>query len=396
MTGKALGSKTPGNSNASEDGAGNANARKKGTTSVDSPKKSSGNANAPKKTSSLTSFLERAGVPMLLLVLVLFFAFNPTIGELFRSPANLQNIFGNQSVTGLIALGMLAPLVAGYFDISVAAIAGLASVTFASLSGTHRLPVVVGIAGALLVALAAGSLNAVLVATLRLNPFITTFGTYVLFGGLLLAYTGGTTVGAGLPPSLNDWGTVKLVGVALPTWLLLGVAVVLWYLLTQNPFGRQLDAIGSNETAARLAGFRVDRAVYLTHIISGLFGGIAGCVLTSRSLLADATTAQGYVFPALAAVFLGQTAIRPGKPNVWGTVFGVFLVAVAVNGLTLFGASTWVAAVFNGAALIVSVALSTLIARGREKRARTALLQSIREAEPLVPEQKVMATPQAP
>lgn len=332
---------------------------------------------------SITSFFERAGVPLLLLVMALFFALNSTTGELFRSPANLQNLFGNQSVTGLIAIGMVAPLVAGYFDISVAAIAGLASVTFASLSGTHGLPVAIGIAGALLVALAAGCVNAVLVATMRLNPFIVTFGTYVLFGGMLSFYTGGTTVGSGLPASLNDWGTTKLLGIALPTWLLIGIAAILWYVLTQTPFGRQLDAIGSNEMAARLAGVRVTRAVFITHLVSGFFGGLAGCVLTSRSLLADATTAQGYVFPALAAVFLGQTAIRPGKPNVWGTVFGVFLVAVAVNGLTLFGASTWVSAVFNGGALIISVALSTFIARGRERKARALLLQSIRESDPV-------------
>jgi len=342
----------------------------------DAPKGAAG-----RRSAAVWPFLERAGVPLLLIVLVVFFSLNSTTGELFRSPANLQNIFGNQSVTGLIALGMVAPLVAGYFDISVAAIAGLSSVTFAALSGTHHLPVIVGICGALVVALLAGCLNAILVATLRLNPFIVTFGTYVLFGGLLSFYTNGTTVGAGLPLSLNKWGTEKFLGIALPAWLLVVIAAALWFVLTQTPFGRQLDAIGSNENAARLAGFRVDRAVFLTHLISGFFGGMAGCVLTSRSLLADATTAQGYVFPALAAVFLGQTAIRPGKPNVWGTVFGVFLVAIAVNGLTLFGANTWVAAVFNGSALILSVALSTLIAKNRERKAKTQLLQSIRDAE---------------
>jgi ribose transport system permease protein len=329
----------------------------------------------------VTSFVERSGVPLLLVVLAIFFAVNPTTGELFRSAANLQNIFGNQSVTGLIALGMVVPLVAGYFDISVAAICGLASVTFASLSGTYHLPVGVGIVGALLVSLIAGVINATLVAVLRLNAFIITFGTYVLFGGLLQLYTGGSTVGNGLPPSLNNWGTMDLLGVALPTWLLLLIALVLWYVLAQTPFGRQLDAIGSNETAARLAGFRVDRALVITFLASGLFGGLAGCVLTSRTLIADSTTAQSYIFPALAAVFLGQTAIRPGKPNVWGTIFGVFLVAVAVNGLTLFGASSWVSAVFNGAALVISVALSTFIARGRETKARAALLHDLRASQ---------------
>jgi ribose transport system permease protein len=322
--------------------------------------------------------MERAGVPILLLILVVFFS-SSSIGDLFLSPANLQNIFANQSVTGLIAIGMVVPLVAGYFDLSVAAIAGLASVTFAAVSGTHEMPVPVGLMAALAVALGAGAFNAGLVAILRLNPFITTFGTFVLIGGLLQLYTGGRTIGNGLPPTLSSWGTEKLLGVALPFWLLILVAVFVWYVLAQTPFGRKLTAIGSNETAARLAGFRVDRAVFISFLTSAALGGVAGCVLATRTLAADATSAQAYLFPALAAVFLGQTAIRPGQYNVWGTVFGVFLVAVSVNGLTLLGGQSWVTDVFNGAALVLSVAASTLIARGREGRARAALMNSVRE-----------------
>jgi ribose transport system permease protein len=326
----------------------------------------------------VASVLERAGIPILLLALALFFSLS-AIGDLFLSPANLQNIFANQSVTGLIAIGMVVPLVAGYFDLSVAAIAGLASVTFAAVSGTHQMPVLIGMLSALLVAVVAGAVNAVLVALLRLNPFITTFGTYVLIGGLLQLYTEGTTLGNGLPSSLNSWGTQKLLGIALPFWLLLLVGLVVWYVLAQTPFGRKLTAIGSNEAAARLAGFRVDRAVFISFMTSALLGGIAGCVLTSRTLAADATSAQAYLFPALAAVFLGQTAIRPGQYNVWGTVLGVFLVAVSVNGLTLMGASSWVTDVFNGSALVLSVAASTLVTRGRERRARAALMHTVRE-----------------
>lgn len=324
----------------------------------------------------VASVLERAGIPLLLVALVVFFGLS--IGDVFTSPANLQNIFANQSVTGLIAIGMVVPLVAGYFDLSVAAIAGLASVTFAAVSGTYQLPIPVGIVAGLLVALIAGCLNAVLVGLVRLNPFITTFGTYVFFGGLLQLYTGGTTLGNGLPPTLGSWGTQRFLGIAAPFWMLVLIGLVVWYVLTQTPFGRKLAAIGSNEAAARLAGFRVDRAVFIAFLTSALLGGIAGCALTSRTLVADATSAQAYLFPALAAVFLGQTAIRPGHYNVWGTLFGVFLVAVAVNGLTLMGAKSWVTDVFNGAALVASVALSTLVTRGRERRAKAVLLQHVR------------------
>ena len=342
---------------------------------------------------SIGHALESAGIPILLVLLVLFFGFVSSVGDLFLSSANLHNIFANQSVTGLIAIGMVIPLVAGYFDLSVAAIAGLSSVTFASVSGTHQQPLLAGIVAGLVVAFAAGAVNAVLVAVLRLNPFIATFGMYILIGGLLEWYTDGSPVGNGLPNSLGDWSNKEISGVSVLFWLLILLALVAWYVLTQTPFGRVLTAIGSNENAARLAGFRVDRALVIAFMGSALFGGLAGIVLTTRSMVADSTQAQSFLFPALAAVFLGQTAIRPGLNNVWGTMFGVFLVAVAVNGLQLLGADTWVTPVFNGTALVISVALSTLIARARARKATSILVNEVRQASVLetVPAEKLHA-----
>jgi ribose transport system permease protein len=117
--------------------------------------------------------------------------------------------------------------------------------------------------------------------------------------------------------------------------------------------------------------------VFLTFVLAGLLAGMAGALLTTRNGGADATSAISYLFPALASVFLGQTAINPGQPNVWGTMFGLFLVAVAVDGFTLMGAAAWVSQVFNGVALVAAVALSTFMARGRERRARAAELEAL-------------------
>jgi ribose transport system permease protein len=329
---------------------------------------------------NVNTFLERSGLPIFLLVIIIFFSVIST-GASFRTAANLQNIFANQSVTGLIALGSVLPMVAGYIDLSVAAIAGISSVTFAAVTGTHGDSVLVGIIAALVMGVLAGAVNAVLVAVVRLNAFICTLGTYTLFGGLLQLYTKGQTVGnTGLPVSLSHFFQGKWLGIARPFWLLMIVAVAAWYLLTQTPFGRKLTAIGSNETAARLAGFRVDRMVFITFLLSGLLGAFAGILLTAQNLGADSTTAPSYLFAALAAVFLGQTAIRPGQYNVWGTMFGVFLVAVAVDGFTLLGAQAWVTPVFDGGALLLSVAFSTLMARARDRRATAAALHAAEEA----------------
>jgi ribose transport system permease protein len=201
-----------------------------------------------------------------------------------------------------------------------------------------------------------------------LNGFVLTLGMYTALLGLITLYTGGQLITAGIPPSFGQWGSETWLGVPRPFVLLLACALLLWYVLTHIPFGRFLEAIGSNESAARLVGINTDRVVWASFVISGMLAAAAGVLQTSRAGGGDPTIGTAFLFPALAAVFLGATTIKPGRYNVWGTVVGVYFVAISVSGLTLLGADIWVQPVFNGASLIVAVALSTLMARRREHR----------------------------
>lgn len=317
---------------------------------------------------SATVVAGRYGLAALLAVMILVFGLFAPTARLFFSGPNIQNILANQSVTGLIALAMILTLVAGYFDISVAAIAGISSVTMASLLATNEVPLVVAILISVLFAVIAGAVNAALITTLDLDPFIVTLGTYVLINGLLLAYTGGRVI-QGVPPEIGAWGAGQWLGIARPFWLLMIAAVIVWYLLNQTPFGRRLAAIGSNRTAAGLAGIGVKRHIFTAYVLGGLVAGFAGVLLTVRSGSADAASAPSFLFPALAAVFLGQTTIKPGYPNVIGTMIGVFFVAVAVNGFTLLGAQNWITQVFNGGVLVLAVVFSKVMVRMRNRSA---------------------------
>jgi ribose transport system permease protein len=323
----------------------------------------------PPSYGKVENLLERGGLPLLLLALIVWFAVDPTSGPSFTSSANIQQLLSNQAVTGIIAIAMVVPLVSGYFDLSVSAVAALSNVTAAALM-SHGNSVWVAILGALVIALIAGALNGLLIAYLKLDGLITTLGSYILIGGLLQLYTKGETISNGIPTSFTNWAQKNFLGIPWPFWLLIVVSLIVWYVLTQVPFGRKLEAIGSNERAAQLVGIRVERTVFVAFLGSALLGAIAGVLLTSSSASADPTAGPAYLFPALTAVFLGATCITPGRYNVWGTVIGVLLVAVAVNGFTLLGADTWVTPVFNGGALIGAVAASTLIGRRRQSRAR--------------------------
>jgi ribose transport system permease protein len=324
--------------------------------------------------------VERGGLIILLLVMIVIFSVDSTSGGSFRGSANIQQLLANQGVTGIIALAMVVPLVSGYFDLSVAAIPGLANVAVAALLGTHHDSVVIVIIVTLLISALAGAINGFLVARLRLNGFVVTLGTYTLIGGLLLEYTKGTTLSNGIPTSFGAWASADYLGVPRPFWVLIVISILCWYVLMHTPFGRKLEAIGSNESAARLVGINVDRAIFISFLVSALLAGAAGILLTSTSGDADPTAGPAYLFPALAAVFIGATSIRPGRYNVWGTIIGVFVVAVAIDGFTLLGASSWVTPVFNGGALVGAVTISTLIGRKREASARTMIVHRADDA----------------
>ena len=313
--------------------------------------------------------LERFGLPLLLVAMIAFFAIDPTSGSVFLSGANVKNILGNQAVTAIVALAMVVPLVGGYFDLSVSATTGVANVAVAAVLGTHGWPVWAGVLFGIGLGALIGLANGFLVAGLRLNGFVVTLGSYTLLLGIIQYYTKGQEIIAGIPNSFSAWGAATWLGIPRPFYVLIALAIVTWYVLAHVPFGRYLEAIGSNEAAAKLVGIPTRRVVWASFVVSGTLAAAAGALQTSRSGAGDPTIATSFLFPALTAVFLGATMIRPGRYNVWGTVIGVFLVAVSVSGFTLLGATGWVQQVFDGGALIFAVALSTFIGRARERQA---------------------------
>ena len=319
-------------------------------------------------------FLERAGLPILMALMFAFFALDSKSGSIFTSSANLDNILGNQAVTGLVALAMVVPLVSGYFDLSVSATTGVANVAMAALIGTHGWPIFPAMIAVLAIGAFIGVVNGLLVAKMRLNGFVVTLGTYTLLGGLVQLYTKGQLITNGIPSSFGNWGAEDWFGLPRPFILLMIVALVTWYILAQTPFGRYLEGIGSNENAARLVGINVDRTVWLSFVASGVIAAGAGILETSRAGSGSPETGTAFLFPALAAVFLGATTIKPGRYNVWGAIIGVYFVAISVSGFTLLGAELWVQPVFNGLSLVVAVALSTIFARQRDRRTTGAQL----------------------
>jgi ribose transport system permease protein len=320
--------------------------------------------------------LERLGLLALFAVLMIYFALDGGISDVFFSGANIRTVLANQAVVGVVALAMVVPLVSGYFDLSAAATVGVSNILVADLLANHGWPIAAVIVIGPVVGAGVGLTTGYLVAKLRLDSFIVSLGAYILIGGLLTLWTRGAVIFNGIPASFGNWASRNWLGVPRAFIVLIVIAVATWYLLTQTPWGKAAEAIGVNEAAANLVGIRVNRVIWLSFIVSGLLAGAAGVLLTSRSAAGDPTAGASYLFPAFTALFLGATAIRPGRFNVWGTIVGVYFVGFAISGFSLLGADAWVQPTFEGGALILAVGLSTFAARQRTRRDASVAMES--------------------
>ena len=196
----------------------------------------------------------------------------------------------------------------------MAANAALANVLMAGFMAgfmaSEGLPVSVSIVLALLVSTAIGAVNGYLVAFLELDAFIITLGMFTLLGGAVTWYTNGQII-QGVPDSIGNLSTVRF-GVMPVTFIVfIVIAAVIWYMHEQTPFGRRLESIGSNERAARLVGVSVRRHKFMTLLLSGLFSGVAGLLIVINQGSGDPAVGPSYLFPAVTAIFLGATSIRP-------------------------------------------------------------------------------------
>lgn len=311
--------------------------------------------------------LRRLGTPLGLLGIVLvFWALKPNT---FMTVGNWLNITQQVSILGVIAFTSTIVMVTGAFDLSVGSLASLAGIVAAVLM-SQGVDVPTAIAVTLLVAMAAGALNGLLVAYVRITPFVATLGTLTIFAGLALLASGGNTIfGRAIPAAFSRFGRSGIpLGemdgrmVVLPNLTLVAAAVflVVYFLLGHTVFGRRLYAIGGNREASRLAGIRVRLLTLLAFVLSGVGAGIGGLMLTSRLGSANPTQGEGLMLNAIAAVFLGITMSDEGEPRVVGTLVGVLILGILVNGLTQLQINTYVQQVLTGAIIVLAVALGSV------------------------------------
>jgi ribose transport system permease protein len=287
---------------------------------------------------------------------VIFVVFSLWIPDLFLRKDTFQTLLDEQAVTALLAIGLVVPLAAGAFDLSIGATLGFGMVFAAWLLSKG-----VAIAPAILLAVAAGAaiglINGLLVVRSRIDSFIATLGMSSILLALVAWISGGEQI-LGLSTRFQDLTLAQPLGVTVPVYLMLAVGLVVWYLLERTPAGRRVYATGGSIEAARLTGVRTSTVIVLALCTCSLIAALCGVIVASRVGAGDPTTGPGYLLPAFSAAFLGSTQFRGGRFNVWGTIVAVYVLATGVKGLQLAGAPVWIPDLFNGVALLVAVGLA--------------------------------------
>lgn len=307
-------------------------------------------------------YLESYALLLLTAAIAIFFSFWSKTSGTFPTSANLQVMLGTQTVVAVVALGALVPLVAGEWDLSVGAVAGLSAISVAQLlSGGNS--VVVAVLGGLGVGLVVGLVNALITTRARVNAVITTLGMATILAGVVNQRTKGLAVVSNIPTSVTDFGTGTWLGLPRTVFAVAIIAFAVYYLFEHTPFGRYLYALGSNPSAATLVGIRVKLILAICFVLAAVLSAAGGFLQVARSGGADPNVGTGLTLPALAAAFLSAASIKPGKPNVGGTIVALLFLAVLNNGLNLAGVQPYVNSYVNGAALIVGVAMAAYLGR---------------------------------
>ena len=245
------------------------------------------------------------------------------------TPAHI--IASGQAVQAMIALGVLVPLIAGAYDLSVGAVANLTAVIVVNLQVSDHWAVAPAIVAGVLCGVVVGAVNGLFVVKLKINSFIATLASGSIVVALETIVSGNNQP---LPPSNSTWLNITqttVFGFQIVFVYLIVLAIILWWVLEHTPVGRYLYATGSNAEAARLSGVRTDKWTWMSLVVSGTVAGLAG-VLYASTVGSPSLTFGPALLLAFAAAFLGFTQIKPGRFNVWGSVIAIYVLATGVQG----------------------------------------------------------------
>jgi galactofuranose transport system permease protein len=314
----------------------------------------------------------------ILIALAALLVLGVTRYEHFADAYNITSFWRYNSMFLLISIGMAFVIITGGIDLSVGAVAALASVV-AALASPHG-----GVAGVLAGAgagLAVGVLNGMVITHMRILPFIVTLATSLGAHGLALLLGHNDAVAIASDTGFANFaafGQGDLFGLPIPGLVSLAAAIIGWVALRSSRFGRHALAIGGSEEASRLMGLNVDRTLVAVYAVSGLLAGIAGAILAAQFGAGQPNEGVGWELFAISAVVLGGTRLTGGDGSIAMTIAGVALLGLVFNllnfenGLGYISLSAYWQSVIRGAFLLLVIVLQARVLNRGGKTVKVA------------------------
>ena len=300
------------------------------------------------------------------IVLIAFFILMEP--DTFPTTANLSNMLGSQAVLLILALGLIIPLRANIYDLSVASVLVMSAVIVAAFNVNFGWPVWQAALLAVAASAFVGIVNGFIVTRFDIDPFIVTLGIGTVVIGITYIICDSRTI-SGVDPIMSKIMLSKpFLGIPLDFYYALVLCVIVWLMFEFTAFGQRLLFVGQNPEVARLNGVAVPRLRWIALMCSSTIAGIAGVVYVGTTLSADPVSGAGFLLPAFAAAFLGSTTLRIGRFNPWGTLIAVYFLVTGITGLQLMGAQQYVQQLFYGGALVIAVVLSKIVRKRSERK----------------------------
>ena len=291
--------------------------------------------------------------------LTIVFAF---VSDSFLTVGNGMTVALQVTSIAYLGIGATCVIITGGIDLSVGTLMTFCAVMAGVFLTYWGLPIGWGVAAAIVFGALCGFVSGVLIAKLKVPPFIATLGMMMLLKGLALVISGTKPIYFNDTPEFPYISQESLIGLLIPSLpipnavlILFVVAVVSSLILNRTVLGRYTFALGSNEEAVRLSGVNVDAWKIAVYSLNGAICGIAGLLIASRLNSAQPALGQGYELDAIAAVVIGGTSLSGGTGTILGTIIGAFIMSVLTNGLRIMSVAQEWQTVVTGVIIILAV-----------------------------------------
>lgn len=321
----------------------------------------------PSRTRQILDLIGVQNISLILALILLTVLIGSQDSKLFLA-SNIRIIGTSAAIIGILAVGQTIIIIMGALDISVGSMAGLASVTSAMVFVATSQNAGLGIGFALLLGVVLGLLNGCIVVFGRVNPIIATLATLAAYKGIAQLVSDGRAQGyTGADPVFVFLARGSVLGIPSLVVVFALVALAAHVLLTFTDIGRNIYAIGGNDSASRLAGININKYILASYALTGMLAALAGVLITARTGSGQPISgSEGLELEAITAAALGGCSFKGGRGAIGGTVLAVILLGVLSNGMTLLDINSFWQNVAKGTLLVVAVVVQQ--ARSGERR----------------------------